>query len=327
MFSDSVHNISPIAGFPQARRYFESTRKPPRSKRWEEHQRPLYKVSAPHYRIECFDGATEADSYYDIVHYQTPLLRYFAPKEDGSYAMLVNYYYSLTSRKLLARMRYGTGSGFSSVEEGKRVRIPMRHACKEDYTAPNGVTVPKGWSALLTYKESGMLDVSRSAHGPVHVFHTSRERRAERSTFFKQIRPYVDILMLSLPSTHANAFVCRWGSVSYRAVDELREALQLFSESDGLMTEALLHSMSNAFACAYAVRWEHWMQDKHYPLFSTIKTSTRMPEGMPMLPADMARNAFMSFLQNSLAPFSKGDEHKCLGQFPENLPRRYYATN
>ena len=51
-FQTAIHNLPTISGYPQAQRYFNETRKPPRSKRWEEHQRPLHTTSATHYRIE-----------------------------------------------------------------------------------------------------------------------------------------------------------------------------------------------------------------------------------------------------------------------------------
>jgi hypothetical protein len=324
MFSNSVHNIFPVRGFPQARRFFESTRKPPRSKRWEEHQRPLYKVSAPHYRIERFYGETGVEKHYDIVHYRTPLLRYFHPEADGSQVVLVNYYNSLTSRQLIGRMWHSIGYGIASTA-GKRLHIPIRRACNHDYTADNGVTVPQGWSALLTYREDGFLDVTRSAHAPVHVFRTSAERKEERSIFFAQIKPYVDVLMMSLSSTHDNATVSRWGSNEYPAPSNLRLALKSFAESDGVMTEALMQSLSDAFKCTYATRWVNWMKGNHETILVTqLSGRGPMPEGMPMLPAELARKAFTTFLQNSMSPVSTGDTKLCLGQFPEKLPRRYY---
>lgn len=73
MYSQT-NNLPYIRSWHEADVYWNKTAKPPRSKKWGEHQRPLKNASSWHYRIEKGDG------FYDLCLYHTVMARFYAPQ-------------------------------------------------------------------------------------------------------------------------------------------------------------------------------------------------------------------------------------------------------
>lgn len=172
MFTINTHNMTSIGSFERAKSYFESTPRP-RSKKWQEHQRPLDDVRATQKRIE-----KNADGSYGLWLYRTELIRYYAPDEDGFARVLVAYHPSQSSKAFVYRHYDGYPYfKFTRHDTGEEIWVPVSSNAfhNDDY-----------WSVDLMVKRS-VIDVSRSWHIPVGVRCTSKERKAERRDACKPV--------------------------------------------------------------------------------------------------------------------------------------------
>lgn len=341
-FQTAIHNLPTISGYPQAQRYFNETRKPPRSKRWEEHQRPLHTTSATHYRIErsatTLQGSPE---FYDLMLYGTSMARYFQPEADGSSVVWLRNHNSTTSRQFLWRVANFSGHSVREAwdttdQQEKRqpkrpVRIPLSTYVSSAFTADNGVTVPSSWSAVLTFKDNGLV-LERSAHRPVYIKRTSKDATATRTEFMDKLKPYIDILLLSIPSVHAETKIKRDDGRAFKGIDyyprnKVGDLLQWSNERLGDMSEPMFKVLQDIFAAVYKHAFGVWVQrevswqDAHKYFHWS---GSPIPEHMPMLSPDAVRSSFERYLRDNICPIRKGDVPVDLGQFPESLPKTYY---
>lgn len=346
-FSNSIYKLPTISGYPQAHRYFNETRKPPRSKRWEEHQRPLYTVSARHYRIERSAAAKHGTpEYYDLMLYGTPLVRYFQPEADGSFVMFLHGHSSNSSRQFLWRLsNFGHASKRNIATDTSMpgvgtppssAHVPLSPAIQSDYVADNGVTVPVLWSAVLTCVPSPygpLIDTTRSAHRPIYAHRTSSEATTTRTAFTNKLKPYIDILMLSLPSVHASTLISTrdgraFRGVSYAPSHTAGEVLQRWVDGDDAdMPESLFKVLQDILAAVYRHAFGAWVQ-RELPWSEIHKTFTwhggHIPEHMAVLPTETVRSALLRYLRDNICPTKKGDKPVDLGQFPVSIPKTYY---
>ncbi|MFZ9972160.1 MAG: hypothetical protein ACO3SE_07915 [Sedimenticolaceae bacterium] len=193
-FSNSTWKCQRISGYPAAVRHFSKTKKP-RTVRWGEDERPLYNVASHHYRLVRgpLDASGDAE-YYDAVLYSMPMLRMFKPKEDGTVVRWVANHHSQTSRGFLYNV-CGIDSGGQRLlcNDSQERRLPLSSYTSQEYVAPNGVTVPACWSAVLV-ERNGALVLEESAHRLVYTRVASDEDKKERKEFRKKIAQYLDIL-------------------------------------------------------------------------------------------------------------------------------------
>ena len=343
-FRDATYKLKPVYGYPQAHRHFEGTRKP-RTHRWDETQRPLYNTASHHYRLErsatlCADGMPE---YYQAVHYDTPLARFYRPNEDGSYEVWVRYWNSTTSKNFLQRVTGFYPGRIMRDEIGLDVHIPLSpHSVA--YSAPTGVFVPNEWSAVLTFNADRKLIRSRSAHKPVFRRVTSTDRKSERARLTALFKPYVDVLMLSLPSIHSDPDMkvaiddgrpfksAHLSSIKMSAV----QAFHHFVVSGATeMSEQAFDGMRRILFAVYRFSYAKWAYDYQGPdatcslpgdsVWKAFRSwqPIPIPNNLPVLPEARVRPAFMKVLLD-YCHTGHGDDREDLGQFPEHLPRTYY---
>lgn len=202
-FSSKIKELPSFhGGYPEAVRHFNNTKKP-RSVKWGEDERPLYKVSTHHYRLVRgpIDQAGDAE-YYDAVLYHTPLLRLFKPKEDGTAATWIRNYPSNTSAKFLFHVGNMHSGMRVTTSEGKERRLPLSTSCNYDWSClANNVKVPRGWSAVITYDDKGVV-LGRSAHRPVYTPVTTQEDVALRTDFKQALAYYADMFVLRMGNCH-----------------------------------------------------------------------------------------------------------------------------
>lgn len=205
-FANSTYKCERISGYPAAVRHFNKTKKP-RSVRWGEDERPLYNVASHHYRLVRgpLDEAGDA-KYYDAVLYQTPMLRLFKQKEDGTKVVWIANHDSQTSKGFLYNVCGVSGGMTVTCDDGQRRHLPLSHYRTGDYAAPNGVTVPDKWSAVLVCR-AGTVLLEQSAHRLVYTRVASEEDKERRKKFRENIAQYLDILVARRPTYHSEVSV------------------------------------------------------------------------------------------------------------------------
>ena len=211
-FSANVWALPAIASYEQAKKWFDKTPKPPRSKKWNNHERPLKNVSSWHYRLE----RGEDDAYFDVCLYHTKMIRYLKPDQHGYRVVYIRGYDSLTSRKFIARNVMGCYGGQVASfmgEDGKQYVVPFSHVVHKHYRRdhPEIKHEDELFSAMLTFTSTGKLVVSASDHIPVHKRVVSDERRQQRAAFRKQIEVIKLLATYRLDSYRENA---QWESRS-----------------------------------------------------------------------------------------------------------------
>lgn len=171
MFS-ATHKLESMHNWAAADYYFRTTYKRT-SGSWRDNERPLGTDRAHHYRV-----VRNSDESYDLVLYQTPMVRYFKPT-GGETVVWVHTDPRQTSTQFLYHV-----AGFG---------------CRRQYWTTDGryVTVglnPDGggeWPVKLVFV-GNRLDASRSVDLPNRMPPvTSPARRAERAEFRKWLKTYV----------------------------------------------------------------------------------------------------------------------------------------
>ena len=161
--TDKAHEVEPIISYNKADRHFNETRAV-RSIRWQEDERPLRRRSQHHYRLK--HGTWQGRNFYDVIHHSTPLIRYWAPLENGDEVVSLLHYDSYTSRNFL----YAHGWGYQRFFQG-----------------PNGMQHCVRTSTYLNQARDWYGD--RNTQFTTHlVFNADRRLRADESLMIPLFR-------------------------------------------------------------------------------------------------------------------------------------------
>lgn len=256
-FSANVWALPAITSYEQAKKWFDKTPKPPRSKKWNDHERPLRNVSAWHYRLER--GAN--DAYFDVCLYHTKMIRYLKPDQFGYRLVYIRGYDSQTSRKFLARNISGSYGGEVASyvgDDSKHYVVPFNHHVHFHYKREHPEINHNGmlFSAMLKFSPAGQLVVSESDHIPVYKRVVSKARKQERAEFRKQIETIKLLALYRLDTYRANA---SWEyrrpfkiSLAAKDIGDLQRALRV-SEMDEQLESILTDVGQSVFDNVYSV--------------------------------------------------------------------------
>lgn len=172
MFAGQTRQLPYIRNYAEADAYWNKTKKPPRSKKWEEWQRPLKNSSSWHYRIEKHDG------YYDVCLYHTVMARFFEPSSIGERRCYVGHDSQTSRGFMLDVLSVHTFKQFDTTD-GRRVVAPITAKRMPD----------SDFSADLMFVD-GKLDVGMSQHTAIFKTVSSAQDKDER----KQVKQAMDSL-------------------------------------------------------------------------------------------------------------------------------------
>ena len=209
-------NLTCLYQYSSADIFFNKTKKPPRSKKYAENERPLGSVSASHYKI------IKGENYYDIKLYSTIMARYYAPDADGGQRRLYMGHYSVTSQAFMYHVLNIRQTNYAN---DATIIMPVYH--RSFATTDDGM--PYSLDAYFT--ADGRLDVSRSRHTPHFKYLSNSDDKEERARMKVNLANYVMLAMMRLPDYVANAVLDQrmgrpFGEFSYvhgakRAVDDI----------------------------------------------------------------------------------------------------------
>lgn len=248
-FSANVWALPSITSYEQAKKWFDKTPKPPRSKKWSDHERPLKNVASWQYRLERGAG----DAYFDVCLYHTKMIRYMKPDQFGYRLVYIRGYDSLTSRKFLARNIPNTYCGQVASymgDDDKHHVVPFNHHVHYHYKRDHPEINHNGmlFSAMLKFSPTGRLVVSESDHIPVHKQVVSDERKQERAAFRKQIETIKLLALYRLETYRANASWCEVTpfklSIAASEINNLKRTLRNSEINDEI--ELILNDVGQA---------------------------------------------------------------------------------
>jgi hypothetical protein len=175
--------------YKQAEATFNKTKKPPRSKKYNEFQRPLRRVSEAHLMLQ-----KDAHSYVYKVN-GVEVVRVFEPNAQGEYEVAVIGLYGTYDIHLQYKFTgYYTGMGITTTT-GDMVRLPLNPYYKEQ---------GKDFSALLVYDAQDRLITERSWHADIYRLASDDKDKQTRKDIKAELDAYVTLQMFKLPTLRDN---------------------------------------------------------------------------------------------------------------------------
>ena len=191
MFAIQTHNMKYIRSFEHAEQYFNETKKP-RSVRWCDHQRPLRDTRSTHLRID--KGHYNGVDCYDLVLYQTALVRYFRPNEQGERAVWLLNHYTKSSQKFLYASGWWNRKMFKR-DDGKDFQLQM-----SSQTSVATQLWGDHFTTKLVFNANKEVMVDKSVHVPFTRRMTSSNQRARRKEFLSSLGTIFDMLEMQYQS-------------------------------------------------------------------------------------------------------------------------------
>ena len=314
--------------YQETEKLFNKTRKPPRSKNYNEFQRPLRRVNESHLMLQ-----KDAHSYVYKLN-GVEVVRLFEPNTEGEYEVAVRGLYGTFDIQLQYKFTgYYNGMGIQT-STGEAVRVPLNPHYKDQ---------DKDYSALLTYNSSDQLIVEKSWHADIYRLASNQDDKQARKDIKKELDAYVTLQMFKLATLKDN---CKLSDSMGAPFGESRLGWAVRSS----MTDALQNSPLPLESTAFMETFDNVAQDcfdmlaskKVYNaddgnLFSKMGSwaRSRNPSDaddaqekaddiVQTITADEFKKSLVARLMG-FAGLSKGSDSIPLPQFASTLPRSYYT--
>ena len=306
---------------------FNNTKKPPRSKKYNEYQRPLRRVSESHLMLQ-----KDAHSYVYKIN-GVNVVRVYEPNEQGEYEVAVIGLYGTYDINLQYKFTgYYNGMGITTSTD-EQVRLPLN---------PNYQDQGKDFSALLTYNSSDQLIVEKSWHADIYRLASTNDDKATRKSLKEELDAYVTLQMFKLGTLKDN---CKLSSsmgapfgesrLGYMLQSTMRDALanrplpldsqsfmQTFDEVaqdcfDMLASKKVYNADDNLFS-----KMSGWYKQRDPSAADDAKE--KADDIVQTITPDEFKKSLVARLM-SFAGLAKGSESVPLPQFGKTLPRTYYT--
>lgn len=314
--------------YQQARDQFNKTKKPPRSKKYNEYQRPLRRVNESHLMLQ-----KDAHSYVYKIN-GVDVVRVFEPNDQGEYEVAVIGLYGTYDIQLQYKFTgYYSGKGVTTTT-GDTVRLPLNPYYKDQ---------GKDFSALLVFDKEDRLVVEKSWHADIYRLASDEGDKQTRKDIKKELDAYVTLQMFKLPTLKDN---CKLEPSMGRPFGESRLGYMLQST----MKDALCNRPLPLDSTSFIETFDKVAQDcfdmlaskkvhnaDSGNLFYKIGSWARSrnpaeaddaQEVADDIVASITHEEFKKSLVAKLMSFaglSKGTESVPLPQFAKTLPRTYYT--
>lgn len=313
--------------YQQAQDQFNKTKKPPRSKKYNEYQRPLRRVSESHLMIQ-----KDAHSYVYKIN-GVDVVRVYEPNDQGEYEVAVIGLYGTYDIQLQYKFTgYYNGKG-ATTTTGDTVRIPLN---------PHYRDQGKDFSALLTYSSSHQLIVEKSWHADIYRLASNEGDKQTRKDIKKELDAYVTLQMFKLPTLKDN---CKLEASMGRPFGESRLGYSLQSTMRDALCNLPLPLESQAFMQTFDevaqdcfnmlaskkvygadgslfYQMGNWQRQQNPAKADDAQENA--DDIVQTITADEFKKSLIARLM-SFAGLSKGTESIALPQFGKTLPRTYYT--
>jgi len=316
--------------YKHAEETFNMTKKPPRSKKYNEFQRPLRRVSESHLMLQ-----KDAHSYVYKVN-GVDVARVYEPNAQGEYEVAVVGLYGTYDIHLQYKFTgYYTGIGITTTT-GDMVRVPLNPYYKEQ---------GKDFSALLTYNSSDQLIVEKSWHADIYRLASDEGDKQTRKDIKTELDAYVTLQMFKLPTLRENVNL---SANMGKPFGESRLGYAIQSDMMSAMLNRPLPLESQSFMESFdkvaqdcfdmlASKKVYNAPDTYGNLFHKMGSWARShnpaeaddaQEQADDIVASITPEEFKKSLVAKLMSFAglaKGTQSIALPQFGKTLPNRYYT--
>lgn len=171
---------------------FNRTRKPPRSKKYAENQRPLRRVP------ESWLMLQKDPHSYVVKIGNTEVARYFQPDEHGNYEVAIRGLHATYDIHLMWKFTGIYSRMTLTTTTGDTVEVPLNPYFKDQ---------DKDFSAVLCFNSSDQLIVEKSWHSDVYKKVSTNEDKEKRKTLKAHLDAYVTLQMFKLATLKDSANV------------------------------------------------------------------------------------------------------------------------
>lgn len=183
MFAGQTRALPYIRNWAEADAYFNKTKKPPRSKKWAEYQRPLKNASSWHYRIE------KHGDMYDLCLYHTVMARYHKPTEGGSELRQYMGHDSQTSKGYMWDVLGVSYFSKKCTTDGRVVFMPI----------PTVALPGSEFSCHAWFNANGDLLVDSSEHTPLFKRVSGDDDKHMRKVIKAKFDPLLTLCAMRIP--------------------------------------------------------------------------------------------------------------------------------
>ncbi len=313
-----------MMSYAQVEELYNNTRKPPRSKKYAENQRPLRRVGESHLMLQ-----KDPNSYvFKICGIEAS--RYLTPESPDKFQIAVRGL--VTTYDIDAAYKFtGLYSGIKlSTTDGTEVRVPLN---------PHYAKQGKDFSALLTFTNDGLLIVNESWHADIYASRSTDEDKDRRKKLKSDLEAYITLQQFKLPTLKDNCKVSArvgrpFGNANLslgaqaKMFHFLREdTLPLDLPEFALVFDSIAQSafdtlaskrIYNADGQLFYRRWGHDPSDE-------ADKQEKMDDIVQAITPEEFKDSLVGMLMK-LAKLDNGSSSIALPQFHNTLPRRYLAV-
>jgi hypothetical protein len=316
----------PIISYQQAEEFFNKTKKPPRSKKYDENQRPLRRVSESQLMIQ-----KDPQSYVlKICGVET--VRYLKPESPDKFQIAVrgmrNTYEADTAYKFT-----GLYNGIKlHTTDGTEVRVPLN---------PRYADQDKDFSALLTFRvDDGLLILDESWHADIYTLRSTDEDKDKRKKLKADLEAYITLQQFKLPTLKDNAKIAaRMGrpfgesNLSFGARAKMftflqQDVLPLELPEFALIFDELAQATFDTLASKVVYNTDRKLVYAQWGA-NPSEIADRQEKAQDIA-SEITPEQFKESLTNALlkiANISQGSSSLALPQFHNKLPRKYFLVS
>lgn len=305
---------------------FNKIKKPPRSKKYNEFQRPLRRVSEAWLMLQ-----KDTDSYVYLIN-NAEVVRVFEPNAEGDYEVAVRGLYATFDIQQMwkytgfhTRMQLETNTG-------ERVVLPLNPYYKAQ---------DKDFSAFLTFNKDDKLIVDKSWHADVYRQKSTDADKSKRKNLKAQLDAFVTLQMFRLPALIDNVkFSVRAGTPfgennipystltamrSFLSEDEIQVDSPVFLQTFNEMAQGCLDTLvSKKLYTKRGYSAVSYMErgSGHNPSSFADYKEEADDILKSIVPDDIKASLVGQLLK--LANLKDGSQTVALPQFSNTLPNKYY---
>jgi hypothetical protein len=308
---------------------FNSTKKPPRSKKYAENQRPLRRVSESWLMLQA-----DNHSYVYKIN-GAEVARFFEPNEQGEYEVALRGLYNTNDINLMWRFT-GAFNGMNfTTTTGDTVKVPLNHAFERQ---------GKEFSAFLTFNKSDQLVVEKSWHADIYRLESTSDDKQKRKDIKAELDAYITLQLFKLPTlkencTPSDSMGRPFGEsdLSYNLQGSMRDALrnlplplesQSFMETFDAVAQDCFNMLVSKKVYAIDDGRIFYKLRGYYGRTNPDEQSDAQEQVNDITDSITPEEFKKSLLARimSFAGMSKGSQSVALPQFANTLPRTYYTV-
>jgi hypothetical protein len=315
--------------YQQVAELFNSTKKPPRSKKYAENQRPLRRVSESWLMLQA-----DNHSYVYKIN-GAEVARFFEPNEQGEYEVALRGLYNTNDINLMWRFT-GAFNGMNfTTTTGDTVKVPLNHAFERQ---------GKEFSAFLTFNKSDQLVVEKSWHADIYRLESTSDDKQKRKDIKAELDAYITLQLFKLPTLKENCTPSEnmgrpfgESDLSYNLQGSMRDALrnlplplesQSFMETFDAVAQDCFNMLVSKKVYAIDDGRIFYKLRGYYGRTNPDEQSDAQEQvndiADSVTPDEFKKSLLARIM--SFAGMSKGSQSVALPQFANTLPRTYYTV-